>query len=72
LKNIIIYSLFRKKPLKIIRGRRSGAERPRAVFTSGAAADRKVPNATAQFAARIIVKRQSKNFSNSEFKPTIQ
>ena len=39
----ISYALFKKKPLKIIRGTSAGPDRPMAAFVDGAIADRNTP-----------------------------
>ncbi len=40
---LIIYELFKKKPLNIINGTRTGPESPSAAFAFGAAADKNDP-----------------------------
>ena len=37
------YALFKKKPLKIIRGTSAGPDRPMAAFVDGATADKNTP-----------------------------
>jgi hypothetical protein len=64
--------LFKKNPLKIIRGTRRGAESPRATLTLGETADKNDPKETAQLETSTIATTQRTNFPNSEFSPAIQ
>ena len=64
----MLYSLFKKKPPKIIRGTNTGADILIATFVDGATAEIKVPNDDATFEVKTSIPKQIKKRFVSSFK----